>query len=124
MRSQLSMGCIPHKLRNGKNKPLMAYLKSSLLNPVSEKKARKRLSPRSISKSVNSKCRLTGWKKNQSFSIEEKRALIEPEHQELSIAQQCKLLGLPRSSYYYEPRGESEEHLLLMRLLDEQYTRT
>jgi putative transposase len=34
------------------------------------------------------------------------------------------LLGLPRSSYYYEPRGESEENLLLMRLLDEQYTQT
>jgi putative transposase len=67
---------------------------------------------------------LTGWKKNQSFSTEEKRALIEPEHQELSIAQQCKLLGLPRSSYYYEPKGESEENQLLMRLLDEQYTRT
>jgi putative transposase len=42
----------------------------------------------------------------------------------LSIAQQCELLGLARSSYYYEPRGESEENLMLMRLLDEQYTRT
>jgi putative transposase len=31
---------------------------------------------------------------------------------------------LARSSYYYEPRGESEENLVLMRLLDEQYTRT
>ena len=38
--------------------------------------------------------------------------------------QQCELLGLARSSYYYEPVPESEENLLLMRLLDEQYTRT
>lgn len=53
-----------------------------------------------------------------------KRALIEPDHPELSIAQQCELLGLARSSYYYQSRGESEENLLLMRLLDEQYTRT
>ena len=37
---------------------------------------------------------------------------------------QCELLGLARSSYYYEPAPESEENLLLMRLLDEQYTRT
>lgn len=37
---------------------------------------------------------------------------------------QCELLGLARSSYYYEPAPESEEDLLLMRLLDEQYTRT
>ncbi len=38
--------------------------------------------------------------------------------------QQCELLGLARSSYYYEPVPEREENLLLMRLLDEQYTRT
>jgi putative transposase len=42
----------------------------------------------------------------------------------LSIAQQCELLGLARSSYYYEPVPASEENLLLMRVLDEQYTRT
>jgi transposase InsO family protein len=33
-------------------------------------------------------------------------------------------LGLARSSYSYEPATESEENLELMRLLDEQYTRT
>lgn len=31
---------------------------------------------------------------------------------------------MARSSYYYEPAPESEENLHLMRLLDEQYTRT
>jgi putative transposase len=50
--------------------------------------------------------------------------LIEPHHPQLSIIRQCELLGLARSSYYYEPAPESEEDLLLMRLLDEQYTRT
>jgi putative transposase len=34
------------------------------------------------------------------------------------------LLGLARSSYYYEPVQISEENLMLMRMLDEQYTRT
>ncbi len=34
------------------------------------------------------------------------------------------MLGLARSSYYYQPMGETEENLHLMRLLDEQYTRT
>jgi putative transposase len=33
------------------------------------------------------------------------------------------LLGVNRAGLYYEPVGESEENLLLMRLLDEQYTR-
>ena len=42
----------------------------------------------------------------------------------MSIRQQCSLLALARSSYYYEPASESEENLRLLRLLDEQYTRT
>jgi putative transposase len=50
--------------------------------------------------------------------------LIEPDHPQLSIMHQCDLLGLARSSYYYELVPESEEDLFLMRLLDEQYTRT
>jgi len=56
--------------------------------------------------------------------VEEKRALIDPEHPTISLARQCELVGLARSSYYYQPVPESEENLLLMRLLDEQYTRT
>jgi putative transposase len=32
-------------------------------------------------------------------------------------------LGLCRSSLYYEPKGFSQQNLLLMRLIDEQYTR-
>jgi putative transposase len=42
----------------------------------------------------------------------------------LSIARQCELIGLPRSSWYYKPEDETTENLVLMRLLDEQYTRT
>jgi putative transposase len=50
--------------------------------------------------------------------------LIEPAHPHLSIARQCELVGLPRSTYYYTSQGESPENLHLMRLLDEQYTET
>ncbi len=42
----------------------------------------------------------------------------------MSVVRQCELLNLPRSSYYYEPVGVSEEDLTVMRLLDEQYTAT
>lgn len=49
---------------------------------------------------------------------------MEKSHPELSIRRQCELLGLNRSGLYYEPVGESEQNLLLMRILDEQYTRT
>lgn len=49
---------------------------------------------------------------------------MEPAHPQLTIARQCGLLGLPRSSRYYEPLPEDPEDLRLRRLIDEQYTRT
>ena len=52
------------------------------------------------------------------------RLLVDRGHPEISLRRQCELLGIHRSGLYYEPVGESEENLLLMRLLDEQYTRT
>lgn len=48
--------------------------------------------------------------------------LIEPTHARISVRRQCELLGLNRSSYYYEPAKETAENLRLMRLIDEQYT--
>ena len=48
--------------------------------------------------------------------------LVEVEHPELSVRRQCELLGLNRSTFYYEPTGASPEDLRLMRLIDEQYT--
>ncbi len=40
------------------------------------------------------------------------------------MVRQCELTGVSRSGLYYQARDESEENLALMRLLDEQYTRT
>ncbi len=67
---------------------------------------------------------MTGLKKNQVWDNAQKRLLIDPAHCCISIARQCTLLGLHRSGYYYQPCGESEENLQLMRLLDEQYMDT
>jgi putative transposase len=50
--------------------------------------------------------------------------MIEPDYSQISVARQCELVGLSRSSFYYTPQEESPENLYLMRLLDEQYTRT
>jgi putative transposase len=58
------------------------------------------------------------------MSVEQKRALIEPTHPQLSIRRQCALLGLARSTLYDQPLGDSAENLQLMRLLDKQYTAT
>ena len=38
------------------------------------------------------------------------------------MSRQCELLGLSRSSYYYEPATESKENLALMALIDREYT--
>lgn len=50
--------------------------------------------------------------------------MIELGHPDLSIQRQCALLGLPRSSFYYQPAAESAFNLELMRRIDEQYLRT
>lgn len=50
--------------------------------------------------------------------MSERRDLVE-RSSELSLRQQCELLGLGRSSLYYEVRPETEENLRLMRRLDE-----
>jgi putative transposase len=39
----------------------------------------------------------------------------------LSVQRQCELLGLARSTYYYQPRPESAENLRLLRRLDKIY---
>jgi putative transposase len=49
---------------------------------------------------------------------------VDAQDQAFSIRRQCGLLSLNRSTLYYQAAGESEENLALMRLLDEQYTRT
>jgi putative transposase len=57
-------------------------------------------------------------------SVDAKRALIGCNNTDISILQQCELVGLSRSTYYLPPAVESEENLWLMRLIDEQYLKT
>ena len=56
-------------------------------------------------------------------SLEQKRQLVEPAHEELRRQRQGELLGLARASYYYEPVVVSAENLRLLKLLDEQIRR-
>lgn len=48
--------------------------------------------------------------------------LVEPANSEISVARQCEILGLNRSTYYYQYRGLSEATEVIMRLVDERYT--
>lgn len=50
--------------------------------------------------------------------------MIETTHPEISMRRQCELVGLNRSSYYYQAASETDFNLKLMRLIDEQYMKT
>ena len=47
--------------------------------------------------------------------------MVRKGHSKLSVVKQCELLELNRSGIYYQPRGESELNLELMRLMDAHY---
>ncbi len=48
--------------------------------------------------------------------------MIEPTDPCMSMSHQCRLLELPRSSYYYRLKPESAENLALMKAIDKAYT--
>lgn len=50
--------------------------------------------------------------------------MIEPKNKDLSIARQCKLVGISRSGFDAPSVGESEANLELMRLIDAQFLET
>jgi putative transposase len=53
-----------------------------------------------------------------------KRSQIEPDHPQISIERQCELIGLARSSWYYEAVQETPYNEHLMHLIDQQFTET
>ena len=50
--------------------------------------------------------------------------MIEPNLPGLSVGKQCALLSIARSSFYYEPKGETDLNLELMRQIDKQFLET
>ena len=67
---------------------------------------------------------LDWMKKNLDLAVGDKRRLIEPEQGKISLARQCELVGLARSSWYYSPVEIDPYELHLMNLIDTQYTAT
>ena len=58
------------------------------------------------------------------MNLAQRRGMVDREHLLLSIARQCALLGVARSSLYYRPKAVSEEDLSLMSEIDRQYLET
>lgn len=57
-------------------------------------------------------------------STDERKKMVESNHEVLSIKKQLDLVSISSSSFYYVPKGESEENRAILRLLDEQYFKT
>lgn len=55
------------------------------------------------------------------MSMIERRSLISPNYEALSIASQCKLLELQRSCYYFKPKGESLFNQSMMNVIDRKF---
>jgi putative transposase len=47
--------------------------------------------------------------------------MVSKDYYKLSISKQCQILSICRSGYYYQPVGENELNLKLMRIIDEEY---
>ena len=50
--------------------------------------------------------------------------MIERDHPRLSVGAQCRLLSISRSSFCYEPQGETAMNLDFMLLIDKQFVET
>ena len=53
-----------------------------------------------------------------------KRTMVDRKNRILPVTRQCRILSLPRSSLYYQRKGESPYNLELMRLIDKQFPDT
>ncbi len=49
--------------------------------------------------------------------------MVDKEHKKLTLNRQCELLDINKSSLYYKPKGESEENLELMKVIDKLHTK-
>ena len=58
------------------------------------------------------------------MTVTDKKKHIQPMHPQLSVQQQCELIGLSRSSYYREGVVDQEksENLEIMKIIDNEYT--
>src|SRR3990172_2868498 len=58
------------------------------------------------------------------MSRRQRRTMIDRGHPKLSMARQCALLDISRSSLYYQPTAASAQDLELMAMMDRQYLKT
>ena len=55
------------------------------------------------------------------MSRDQRQAMIDRDHDQISLVRQCNLLDVSRASVYYRPAPPRAEDLELMALMDRQY---
>lgn len=60
--------------------------------------------------------------KLQSLDLINKKELVESKHKKVSISDQCELLSMSRSSYYYKAKEIDKEDMEIMNKIDEIHT--
>lgn len=65
---------------------------------------------------------LNWLKKNVELTIEEKRRIAAEDDAEITLVRRCELLGLSRSSYYFQKKPLDAQTERLLQLLDQHYT--
>jgi len=53
----------------------------------------------------------------ENRTVKERTRMLTPSHK-LSLRKQAELMEVNRSSFYFKPKGEKEENLELMRVMD------
>jgi len=57
--------------------------------------------------------------KLKSLDLIDRKSLIESKHNQLSVSEQCELIGISRSSYYYKAVPMSAENIKILHKIDE-----
>ena len=62
--------------------------------------------------------------KVRAISRDQRKAIIDRHHKQVSLSRQCELLDISRASVYHRPAPTREEDLELMAMMDRQYLKT
>jgi len=55
----------------------------------------------------------------KSLDLIDKKSLIEFKHNKISVSEQCELIGISRSRFYYKPVPMSQDNIQLLHKIDE-----
>ena len=116
-------GVHPNQIRQWKKRVLEELPNIFSHNPDKSKKEQEQIQDELYKQIGQLKVELDWLKKNLKYSVDQKRHCIEPNYSEIPVSRQCELIGISKSTYYYKSRRENSFNQLLMKLIDEEYTR-